>query len=177
MRTLIKVLGTLFVVNFSTVLQAETLSEAMQACSRVDNSLKRLVCFDRLAQRANGMQDMELPEFVERQRAIKSYSAPNADYPVTPQPRVSDAESEFGMQKDQRDALSEIVATVRKIEKFGKDRLLITLDNGQVWRQSTGDTLQNLRVGEAVIISKGMMGAFYLKEQGSKKRILVKRSS
>lgn len=177
MRSLFKVLGALLVINVAPFAQAETLSEAMQACTRVENSLKRLVCFDRLAQRANGMQDVELPDFVSRQ-PMSSSNTERPAYTARPQ---NDAQSDFGFEnqraREEKSEESEMTAVVAKLDKYGRGRLQITLDNGQVWQQSTGDTLQNLRVGEVVVISRGVLGAFYLREHDGKKRILVKRSS
>lgn len=175
MNNVIKAMGCLLVFSFSAFSYAETLSEAMQACSRVDNSLKRLVCFDQLAQRANGMQDVELPEYVERHRAAPRGPAVANNYPNAPQGRTADPEDQFGKRAPQPGAVEELVAVISEIETFGRDRLRVTLDNGQVWYQSTGDSI-SLKVGDTIIISKGMMGAFYMKEQGSKRRMLVRRS-
>lgn len=164
---------------FASVAQAETLSDAMQACSKVDNSLKRLVCYDKLVTRMKGMQDSDLPEFLQsRPRAPVASQGPAEVYTRTPAQRTQ--EDTFGMEnqiaQESKAELNEIVAAVQKVETYGRKRLQLTLDNGQVWRQSTGDTIR-VKLGDTVVISRGVLGAFYLRKQGKNKKILVKRAS
>lgn len=52
--------------------------------------------------------------------------------------------------------------------------MLITLDNGQVWKQVDSSSLR-LRVGDAVEIERASLGSFMLKKQGSKRSMRVSR--
>jgi hypothetical protein len=38
----------------------------------------------------------------------------------------------------------------------------VTLDNGQVWEESEVTSHLPLRVGDDIVIKRGMLGAFYL---------------
>lgn len=161
-----------------TLAQAETLAEAMEKCRVVSNSLNRLVCYDQLAQRANNLEDSDLQEFYA-QRPVGA--PPTARAPQQPRgAQPPKPESTFGLeaqiQREKSDTLPEITAVVGKVEKAPKGKLIITLDDGQVWRQTDTETLR-LKSGDTVVISRGMIGAFYLKKTSGKKRIRVKRAS
>ena len=65
-------------------------------------------------------------------------------------------------------------ATVSKLQRYSYDKVLITLDNGQVWKQIDGSNLR-LRVGDAVEIERASLGSFMLKKQGSKRSMRVSR--
>lgn len=158
--------------------QAETLAQAVEKCRIVSNSLKRLVCYDQLAQRANNLEDSDLAEFYAQRPVV--HAPPGG--PVQPQrvdPRTSEPQSDFGLeaqkQRQKNEEVSEITAVVGKVEKAPKGKLIITLDDGQVWRQTDGASYR-LKSGDTVIISRGTLGAFYLKKYDTNKRIRVKRS-
>lgn len=161
--------------------QAETLAQAVEKCRIVSNSLKRLVCYDKLAQRANNLEDSDLVEFYA-QRPIAQTPPGGQTRPGVPQrtpSQSSSPESDFGleMQKQQQknEDTSEITAVVGKVEKAPKGKLIITLEDGQVWRQTDGGDYR-LKSGDTIIISRGAIGSFYLKKYDANKRIRVKRS-
>ncbi len=70
--------------------------------------------------------------------------------------------------------LDSLTATVTKLQKLGYDKVLITLDNGQVWKQVDASSLR-LRVGDAVDIERASLGSFMLRKQGSKRSMRVSR--
>jgi hypothetical protein len=73
---------------------------------------------------------------------------------------------------DQRiDSLS---ATVTKLREYAYNKVLITLDNGQVWKQVDTSSLR-LRVGDAIDIERASLGSFMLRKQGSKRSMRVSR--
>lgn len=162
----------------SNFVYAETLAEALNKCSQVDNSLKRLVCYDKLNQQAKGYQDSELPA-----RIVQGGYHPNA--PAQPQSNVArnsnamSAEDKFGLPKVLREEPGEMESLsgkVSNVKKTQRGKLVVTLDNGQVWTQTDSDSIL-LRAGDQVSIEKGLMGAFFLKVTSGKSRIRVKRTS
>jgi hypothetical protein len=60
------------------------------------------------------------------------------------------------------------------VQPSGYDRVLITLDNGQVWRQVDSSSLR-LRVGDAIEIERASFGSFMLQKTGSKRSMRVSR--
>lgn len=63
---------------------------------------------------------------------------------------------------------------VTAISKTPSDKLTISLENGQVWRQLDSKRLP-LNVGDAVIVRSGSLGSFKLAKEGSSRSIRVKR--
>ena len=81
----------------------------------------------------------------------------------------------FGMNKDEVQQtveevtgevqLASLGATVARLQPSGYDRVLITLDNGQAWRQVDSSSLR-LRVGDAIEIERASFGSFMLHKKG-----------
>ena len=55
------------------------------------------------------------------------------------------------------------------------DRLIIELDNGQVWRQTSTNKNYRLAAGDEVLIKSGFFSAYFLSKVGSSTRIKVQR--
>ena len=53
---------------------------------------------------------------------------------------------------------------------------IITLDNGQVWRQTDSVRLK-LVEGQSVTIKRGALGSFFISKENANKRIRAKRVS
>ncbi len=164
---------------------AESLAGALNKCSQVENSLKRLVCYDKLNQQAKGYKDSKLPTGI---RSGNNYQAGNyqpknsnqAAAPAgTPTNNMASAEDKFGLpliQLVEKDQATSLTAQVREVKKTPRGKLIITLENGQIWKQTDSDRLL-LRAGDSVNIERGLLGAFFLKTAAGTSRIKVKRSS
>lgn len=64
-----------------------------------------------------------------------------------------------------------------KISQVKKDRYgnaVVTLDNGQVWRQTEGITF-NAPTGSDIVIKKGMLGSYFLAMADGNRSVRVKR--
>ncbi|NMH60106.1 hypothetical protein [Alteromonas ponticola] len=157
--------------------QAESIEQALVKCSNVDNSLQRLVCFDKVAKDVQQYSGVE--EAIKRGYSVPagSVSAPR------PAPRKSietvtpAAEATpFGLEpKEQGEEIEEISATVASLDKAPRGELIITLSDGSVWRQRDS-THYKLKSGDVVNIERGMLGSFYLSKPDQNKRIKVKRT-
>ena len=86
------------------------------------------------------------------------------------------AESDFGMPPAARvsDEIDEIEATITDLSKSSSGKFTITLDNGQVWRQTSTSTMR-ISEGDAVVIERASLGSFKLKKAGTKRSMKVKR--
>lgn len=164
---------------------AESIASALEKCSNVENTLKRLVCYDQLSQQAKGYEDSQLP-VANRPTQSNPYSAPAiaGQTPTTLPPAAVQqrsartAEDDFGLpplQVVEREQLDSLVATVTKKDKTLRGKIIVTLDNGHVWTQSDTESFL-LKVGDQVRIEKGLMGGHFLNVVSSKKRIRVKRT-
>ncbi|MCY7295358.1 hypothetical protein [Alteromonas sp. a30] len=178
----LKLYALALVCAFSNVAFAESLATAMKKCSQVDNSLKRLVCYDQLNQKANGYQDSQLPTQVNRQGPPQGRNQSAQVYQQVPQyasNQANDPVDNFGkpiLETIKREDLDSLSAQVTEIKKDRRGKLTITLDNGQVWQQTDSKSIL-LRKGNSVVLEKGLLGAYFLKESSSTNRIRVERKS
>ena len=114
--------------------------------------------------------------------------APKADVIVPAAPAVTptvpaveptpDGEAIFGLEHKQKpeekrpDEL-QLKWTKKKKDAYGK--WIITLENGQVWRQTDSKHFNFGNSEQWIVVSRGVAGGFFLGEPERNKRIRVKR--
>lgn len=127
--------------------QANTdLKPQLDACRAIAEDAQRLACYDKLqASLSTLLKNKEKAEFGLNDKA-------------------SQKDSE---QEDQ-------VATITEVKKSQRYGWIITLDNGQVWRKVDSNNLK-VKVGKTVTISRAIFGSFALTQEGSSRRVKVKR--
>ena len=149
-------LGAVICLAWSALCPASDAPAALLACRNISDAAARLACFDR-----------EAAALAPAPRA--SGAAPTA---VRPAPAL-DPQQQFGLP-ERAVAAKEVAAGTRaadatKIEARLVEivpavdgRAVFTLDNGQVWRQLSqeGDLLA--KQGDAVTISRGLLGSYWL---------------
>jgi hypothetical protein len=169
---------------FAVSLSGQAATQSLESCAAIENPVERLACYDRLAGR--------LPA----DTAKASGTAPSAVDPVAPKvdvivpaapavtptaPEVEptpDAEAIFGLEHKQKpeegrpDEL-QLKWTKKKKDAYGK--WIITLENGQVWRQTDSTRFIFKNSQQWVVVSRGFAGGFFLGEPERNKRIRVKR--
>jgi hypothetical protein len=146
-------LGVLGSVLILPAMAAGPLSELM-ACRKLSDASARLACFDREA------------------AALDAKPAALAA-PVAPPQPVLDPKKQFGLPErtvitqevaagTRPSDAAKIEAHVVRLSSSADGRLILTLDNDQVWRQvvSSGEML--LKAGDAVTISRAMLGSYWL---------------
>jgi hypothetical protein len=171
-------------------------------CDNIESAIERLTCYDELAGQARQTRsDLETSDLSETEsdfgldapvRMIEQESDPPAadiqstvvekKVPVTEQTieqtgRVTEENFGFPPEKrfDEKD-LVELHSTVSKLKEYLPHRYLITLENGQIWRQMVRETYR-LRVGHKVRIypTQWSKNAFRLAAEGLKGSIQVER--
>ncbi len=150
----------LLVVSFSGMAQSDSINEAVNQCAQIENSLKRLVCYDKVAGKIDNYQQQAFSEVPA--------AAGEADY------APDDA---FGMEITAKRKLAKIdslVSTVTKKDKNISRELVLTLENGQVWKQ-LGDEYFKVDIGDEVTIQRASLGSFLLTVEGKNQRLRVKR--
>ncbi|WP_372761456.1 hypothetical protein [Pseudoalteromonas sp.] len=165
-----KKLLSLLVLLSAPTLAATTINEqALQACSFIENDFNRLLCYD------NTVAGKPLTKPASNKTLTPSDAAVAA--PVAAATPAANKKSEFGLEhktiaKENNSSINSAVATVKEAP-YGE--LIITLENGQQWRQIGSDNIQ-LAAGDNVIISRGMFNSFLLKKEGLNRSIRVKRT-
>ncbi|SHI04438.1 hypothetical protein [Ferrimonas marina] len=154
----------------------DQIASAISQCQAQQDQLDRLLCFDSITQVSG------TPDSTPKAQSIQPEPDPAAPAavavapvaPVSPAPQAS-PQTEFGFEAQAvdhtPDAISARVAEV-STDPYGK--WTVTLDNGQRWRQTESKRFR-LKADQEVVISKGSLGSFMLKREGSNSSTRVKR--
>jgi hypothetical protein len=171
---------------------ANTLLDKLSLCTKSNDDIQRLACYDEVVDKNvdNQPKQHKLKHQVPLQVATTDPLG-NADQEaqkLMPEPALAASElpkkspivqpqqTEFGQENIQRpeDLVQRIEASIIKVKKAHHGKLIITLDNGQVWRQ-TDSTRLKLRKDNVVIINRGALGSFFIGKKNANKRIRAKR--
>ena len=136
---------------------ASDIKAELAACLALQTDAIRLACYDRVLQRAQhptpapdtdkapesiDAEDMEEAEDVEEASVVA---------PVRPANAASGAP-----QAEPREA-NVISATITQVRKLQRGQFVLTLDNGQVWRETEAKRRARFKVGQRVTIRKGRL--------------------
>lgn len=153
-------------------------------CSAQTDDRARLACYDAIAARLKADQAMPAPiaqaPAAAPPLAAPPVAAPPAATPAAPAPVAAvppqTPESAFGAESIPLQArstetapqdLDEIQSTVTALSYTGLKRAVLTLANGQVWRQSEGDTKPFPgKIGDHVTISRGFISGYNVTIEG-----------
>jgi hypothetical protein len=140
--------------------------DALITCRQIEDIALRVSCYDDFV-------DARFP--MESNESVKTESG-----------TIPDAQSLFGTNDAEAKRLVEtslaieqidnIVATVTDVQESSTRKVVITLENGQVWRQLDNHRL-SLKAGQSVIIRKASLGSFMLEKESGSRAIRVKRTN
>lgn len=133
------------------------LVDSLDGCAEMQDSRQRLACFDR-----------EFAPYRTPRAVPAPITAPVAATPPTP----TFGEEKLSPKERPRPAEAEQVlhARIAALRQISPDTVLVTLDNGQVWRHEDTRLGAFLREGDAVTLSKGSLGSYRLtRDEGAEK--------
>ena len=147
------------------------------SCVNIQSAIERLTCYDELVDQAQQTLDQKSVDTAESiQDSPKMEQAPVIEQRVSQAGRVT--EENFGLPPEKQEEgndLIELHSTISKLREYVPGRYLITLENGQVWRQMVGEKYP-LKVGYKVLIYPSRWGqSFRLSAEGVKGFIQVER--
>ena len=154
---------------------------ALQACSLIDNDLKRLVCYDNVVAgkplTQNAVQSASESKQIATETNTNAQAAAGAAVVAEQATSSANSTENFGLEhkKTEQESEQDLTAEVAKVEQAPYGELIITLENKQTWRQIGTDRFR-VSKGDTVIISRGMFNSFLLKKDGTSKTIRVKRT-
>ncbi|KJZ04944.1 MULTISPECIES: hypothetical protein [Pseudoalteromonas] len=158
----------LFALGFSSLCAAEPINtQALQACTLIENDFKRLMCYD------NVIANKPITETHSSKAPINKDKINTARN----EKKVELKEDGFGLEhkvKAASEEIEEITAKLVKTTTQGRDKMVFTLDNGQVWRQVSSETFF-ANEGDTLIIERASFGSFLMKKAGSNRTTRVKR--
>lgn len=179
---------------FSTFGMTQSLQTDLLECAQNSDSLQRLVCYDNIASKAQHKAANNQNHHVNKPPVAVNSAIPKqrketvlleqieTKLPIEvdtnkPKPIVEAAES-FGQEnkKTPEDLVNQIQGEILKVTKGAYGKQIITLDNGQVWRQTDNVRLK-LAAGESVTIERGAFGSFFISKENANRRIRAKRAS
>jgi hypothetical protein len=162
---------------------AESVSDALIVCSEESNSLKRLICFDKVVKKLNSYQqgDEVLGEIA---RAPAPRSAKPVDK-IPEQPNAPESANKtdevdtFGLPKpSESDTFltdGDLHSVVSEVRQASNRRLHFVLENGQVWEKTEGGATGLPKVGDKIVINRRALSAFYIRREGVNRSFKVKR--
>jgi hypothetical protein len=170
----------LFAVSLSD--RAETPS--LESCAAVDNPDERLACYDALAGRSpddTAKASDIAPSAVDPVAPKTGITVPSAPAVTPTVPAVEqtpEAEAIFGLehkQKPEEERPDELQVKWTRKMKDAHGKWIIALENGQVWRQTDSRRFNFKNPEQWVVISRGVLGSFFLGEPERNGGIRVKR--
>ncbi len=133
-------------LTFASGLVAQTLPEQVRQCAAIEGSEQRLACYDAISE-----------GLIER------------------------VEESFGQEDeliaDMVEAAPEsIQVAIASIQRNADNQMIITLDNGQIWRQIDINRV-TWEEGEVVEITRGMLNSFFMRSTEGGRRMRVSRAN
>ncbi|WP_448212368.1 hypothetical protein [Colwellia sp. MEBiC06753] len=171
-----------------SVFAQQSLETALLACQGQQDSLQRLVCYDKVVESltAKTADDvtLEAKESVGKniQASPQVEQAKAAD--ITPkevltEPTVTQqagsAQAIFGQEQKHIDSVDEVEFVVKSAKQNLRKKWQFEFENGQQWEQKDTEKFVKYASGDVVIIKRGVMNAFYLKKTDTNRTIRVKR--
>jgi hypothetical protein len=137
---------------------AETLPPSVRACIGLSDAGQRLACYDREVARLIAPVDT----FTQAPAAVAPVAPlPSSTVPAASPPPVAE--------------VRHLTAKVSAVHQSG-DNLIVTLDNGSVWEQTTSATSQlSLRLGDVVKVDREMGGWFLSDRYGDNIQVRMRQ--
>lgn len=146
------------------------------SCRALADDGERLACYDRAAGRILAQSDAPTATRAAPASAAPVIAAPAPAAAAVPSPAAADnfgrervqAAEAAKRQEQQTREIGELSATVTDIDTRMDGLMTITLDNGQVWRQTRPDSMFRLKTGDSIRIQPGAMKSFILSGPGNR---------
>jgi hypothetical protein len=148
-------------------LAADDPGASLLACRAEPDDARRLACYDREVDRLDA-QAAPAAAVVAAPAATAAPAAPA----LTPEERFGRTGAMTREEADRKEQesreLTELQATVTEIWTRADGLMVLTLDNGQIWKQVRPDSRFRLKAGEQVKIQPAALGSFLLSGPGKR---------
>lgn len=147
----------------SAALAADATLESAQRCAQVQDSLQRLVCYDRVFPPGQAPVATPVPAPTPAPAQAPRVATAPAPAAVAPAPAAEFGAESVRRREEQREAEGpprSITAAVASVRQTRPNVYRMTLDNGQVWDQMDMDVTFSVDEGDAVRIERGRMGGY-----------------
>ncbi|WP_137223341.1 hypothetical protein [Shewanella sp. MEBiC00475] len=143
------------IILMSTNVYANSnLGQQLSICAAKTDKLERLICYDELAANAKPSAHIMAPASPKVVIAKPSVVAPVVRTPV-------ESVDTFGLTKKIEQKINKIYAEIASIKEAPHGEFIVTLTNGQVWKQSSPERYK-IKKGQRVFIQAGALSSFLL---------------
>lgn len=165
---------------------ADALRDELRVCRDLTDDEVRLICYDAAVDRSKkGAYSSPAPASGNTPAAPPAKPAGASDAAAATAAAAGLSQQDlFGKTANEvertveeatgDERIDSLSATITKLREYTYDKVLVTLDNGQVWKQVDASNLR-LRVGDTVDIERASLGSFMLRKKGSKRSMRVSR--
>ncbi|KKO48463.1 hypothetical protein VT06_11270 [Arsukibacterium sp. MJ3] len=168
----------------SPLASAQSLSTALEACRQQQNALQRLVCYDDITlattatqtSAANSAPPPAQQLTAKRQTSLASaaVAAPAQATPAAPEVVTADDFGQEHKKSTPEDQAKLRYMTVTEVSLSPRNELIVTFDNGQIWRQN-GSGYYKIESGEQHYIKRGLFNSFSLGNDNNNRSVKVNR--
>jgi hypothetical protein len=154
--------------------QAPDTATQLSVCRALQNAAERLVCYDRLA---DGFTTLAVGARSAPSPAPAAPTLPPSPNAVPGREATNERFAQDRLPAEKREVAPEpeaIEANITALRLIPGGFVEVTLDTGQVWRQTEGEPMR-LALGAKVRVRKGLVGGFLLNEIGRNKSHRVRR--
>lgn len=149
-------------------------ASSLQQCRVLTDTTARLLCYDQLADAEAGQHSTAAVVQPVPSAAVTATTASTTAATATAPARNRD-EALFGTSGETiESAIADLTVQVKSVAQDSRQKLLLTMSNGQRWLQLDQAFLK-VSAGDDCVISSGMFGSFTMKCQQGRKAIKVKR--
>ena len=161
--------------------QADELNDKLVVCRDLTSAVARLDCYDAAVDRSRQKGDPQpepttaIPAATVEPAAAAASGAGSAG--ISQEELFGQDSKEVQRTVEEAtgsESIDSLSAQITRLQQSGYDKVLITLDNGQVWQQTDTSSLR-LRVGDDVMIERAALGSFMLKKKGNNRTMRVSR--
>ncbi len=137
----------------------ESIRDSLARCGSIISPEERLACFDDLVEQATPTR--EEPAGTAATAETRSTGPTAQDQENTSRP-----ETEFGKEhwSTSGERAPSLESQILRVQKAAHGQLVLTLANGQVWRQRDARQFP-VTVGDTVVIERAALNSFFLKRQ------------
>ena len=141
----------------SVLASEEALTVKVQQCSQITQDQDRLSCFDQLVTKKTRVATV-LPKPDLTAQQLDNFAKEHVEKSA----------------EEKANEITSITLTISKLNKSPYGKWNINFSNGQKWKQKDSARLR-LKEGDIVVLTKGILGSFFLQKENTTKRIKVKR--
>jgi len=134
-------------ITVPVLASADDLYSKLQACTARADDGARLACYDDAMHRTHNPGP----------KPQNSAGANSAEHDFGMSPEVARQQGQAP-----RDLPRKLVAHVVSVTRQLRGEAVVTLDNGQVWQETEGGSVLEVKPGDAVTIYAGLLGSFVM---------------